>query len=229
MPSFSGNEAPDYRSISLEGTGVVTSITGTANQVIVGGTAAVPVLSTPQSIGTGSGPTFATVAATSYFSSVGVRVIGGAGYVQFQAPGGGFTGTGTLFLPQIDGAARIIQPNVLGYRLGANFNSTADQSIVLALAKGIIRRIIVTNPSVDFSGGLAVGGVYTAASKGGTVLVANTQTYVALTASTKFLDLTLASGATTDVVTATTIYLSLTTGFGSAATADIYVIGDLLT
>lgn len=40
----------------------VTSITGTANEVIVGGTSTVPVLSTPQAIGTSSSVTFGTIA-----------------------------------------------------------------------------------------------------------------------------------------------------------------------
>lgn len=39
----------------------VTSITGTTNEIIVGGTATVPVLSTPQAIGTGSSVTFLSV------------------------------------------------------------------------------------------------------------------------------------------------------------------------
>jgi trimeric autotransporter adhesin len=43
----------------------VTSITGTAHQVIVGGTTTVPVLSTPQSIDTTSSPTFAALTLSS--------------------------------------------------------------------------------------------------------------------------------------------------------------------
>lgn len=39
----------------------VTSITGTANEIIVGGTATVPVLSTPQPIASSSSPTFASL------------------------------------------------------------------------------------------------------------------------------------------------------------------------
>ena len=45
---------------------VVNSITGTANQVIVGGTAFIPVLSLPQSIDTAANVTFGTVAATTF-------------------------------------------------------------------------------------------------------------------------------------------------------------------
>jgi hypothetical protein len=72
------------------------------------------------------------------------------------------------------------------------------------------------------------GGVYTAAAKGGTAIVAAAQLYVALTAAAKFLDLTLAAILGTDVRTESLLYLSLTTGQGVAATADIYIYGDIL-
>jgi len=52
-----------------------------------------------------------------------------------------------------------------------------------------------------------------------------------LTASGKFIDLTIASGYTSggDFLTAKSIYLSLTTPQGAAATADVYVFGDIVT
>lgn len=112
----------------------------------------------------------------------------------------------------------------LGRLIGANMNSTADQAVPISSSKYIIRRVVVTNASANLT--LAVGGIYTGASKGGTTIVANTQLYSALTASSKTLDLTLI--ALTDVLTSTTIYLSLTTAQGLAATADIYLFGDTL-
>jgi hypothetical protein len=68
-------------------------------------------------------------------------------------------------------------------------------------------------------------------SKGGTAIVAAAQAYSGLTTSAKFVDLTVASAYTTggDVLTVKSIYLSLTTGQGTAATADIYVYGDIIT
>lgn len=118
-------------------------------------------------------------------------------------------------------------PQVLGILKGANFNSTADQAILVTKgSKYVIRKIIVTNTSTSLT--LAVGGFYTATSKGGTVLVAATQVYSALTGSTKYVDLTLASALVTDVLSSSTIYLSLTTAQGGAATADVYIIGDVL-
>ena len=116
---------------------------------------------------------------------------------------------------------------LLGELIGANMNSTGDQQIVIfsAPAKYIIRRIVATNASISLT--TAVGGIYTAFSKGGTAVVANSQAYSTLSASTKFLDLTLASN--TDYRTATSLYLSLTTPQGAAATADIFVYGDIVT
>jgi hypothetical protein len=116
---------------------------------------------------------------------------------------------------------------LLGELIGANMNSTDDQQIVIfsAPAKYIIRRIVATNASISLT--TAVGGIYTAVSKGGTAVVANSQAYSTLSASTKFLDLTLASN--TDYRTATSLYLSLTTPQGAAATADIFVYGDIVT
>ena len=116
---------------------------------------------------------------------------------------------------------------LLGELIGANMNSTGDQQIVIfsAPAKYIIRRIVATNASLSLT--TAVGGIYTAVSKGGTAVVANSQAYSTLSASTKFLDLTLASN--TDYRTATSLYLSLTTPQGAAATADIFVYGDIVT
>jgi hypothetical protein len=120
---------------------------------------------------------------------------------------------------------------LLGQLISANMNSTADQQIVMfsSPAKFIIRRIVATNASISLT--TAVGGIYPAVSKGGTAIVANTQVYSGLSASGKFVDLTIASGYTSggDVLTVGSIYLSLTTPQGAAATADIYVFGDIVT
>lgn len=120
---------------------------------------------------------------------------------------------------------------LLGELISANMNSTADQQIVIfsAPAKYIIRRIVVTNASVSLS--TAAGGVYPQVSKGGTAIVAAGQAYSGLNATSKFIDLTIASGYTSggSILTAKSIYLSLTTAQGTAATADVYVYGDIVT
>jgi hypothetical protein len=110
-------------------------------------------------------------------------------------------------------------------------NSTDDQQITIfsAPAKFIVRRIVATNASVDLT--TAVGGIYPAVSKGGTAVVANSQVFSGLTAATKFVDLTIASGYTSggDILTVKNLFLSLTTPQGAAATADVYVYGDIIT
>lgn len=115
----------------------------------------------------------------------------------------------------------------IGVLKGANFNSTADQAITIAIPAGatkyIITNIMVTNASANLT--TAVGGFYTAASKGGTTLVANTQVYTSCSTATGVQRVTLATGAADNTYTATTQYLSLTTGQGSTATADVYVFG----
>ena len=120
---------------------------------------------------------------------------------------------------------------LLGKLISANMNSTNDQRIAMFSnpSKFILRRIVVTNASISLT--TAAGGVYTAASKGGTAVVASSQAYSSLSASTLFLDLTLSttgSASTTVKSSIPNLYLSLTTAQGAAATADVYVYGDIL-
>jgi hypothetical protein len=107
----------------------------------------------------------------------------------------------------------------------ANFNETTDQ-ILTAFFSGRFRpkRFVVMNASISLT--TAAGGFYTAASKGGTALVAAGQVYSALTASDLALEATLA--VPNDWWAAgTPVYLSLTTAQGAAATGDVYVYGDV--
>lgn len=109
--------------------------------------------------------------------------------------------------------------------IGANMNTTADQALVAAFGftNYIIDRIIAMNASTSLT--LAAGGIYTAASKGGTAVVANTQLYSALTGATPTVPLTLNSTS----LRTTGLILALTTAQGGAATADIMVFGFALT
>lgn len=107
---------------------------------------------------------------------------------------------------------------------GANMNSTSDQLIPMDCNRYIIRRITAMNASTSLT--LAVGGIYTATSKGGSAVVAATQVWSTLTGSTKFLDMTLASITTTDWRTEPALYLSLTTSQGGSATVDLYIYAD---
>lgn len=115
---------------------------------------------------------------------------------------------------------------ILGRLIGANMNSTGDQSIPINASKYIVRRIVAVNPSINLT--TAAGGIYTAIQKGGTALVPAVQVYKDLTAAAKFKDLTLDASLATDSLALATLYLSLTTGQGASATCDFYVIGDAL-
>ena len=110
---------------------------------------------------------------------------------------------------------------VLGKLLGANFNVTTDQAIPMLYGHAVVADIIVTNASTSLT--TAAGGFYTAASKGGTAIVAAGQAYSALTGAGVALKCTIAVAQR--VTSAGQIFLSLTTGQGSAATADVYVLG----
>lgn len=133
-----------------------------------------------------------------------------------------------------DAARKVTLDNLLGIQaplgklIGADLNSTADQAIDIPDGVGsyILDRIVVTNASTTPA--TAAGGVYAATSKAGTILVAASQAYTALTASSKLLDLTLTADGSTTVLTADPLYLSLTTAEGSALTADLYLFGRVL-
>lgn len=122
-----------------------------------------------------------------------------------------------------------LNPNptdLLGKLSAANFNSTADQAVPINNAvRYRIRRISVLGATLSLT--TAAGGLYTGAGKTGSAIVANTQAYSALTTPTTALDLTLALPSLV-LLAATPLFLSLTTGQGAAATADVYVYGDVL-
>lgn len=138
-----------------------------------------------------------------------------------------YGGTGVASLAALItalGLGPYMRYGLLGSISVADFNTTADQSIVMAASAYILRRIIVENASVNLT--TAQGGIYTQAAKAGTALVASTQAYTALTAAAKFLDLTLEAVCGTDVRTEATLYFSLTTAQGVAATARLWVFGE---
>lgn len=118
-----------------------------------------------------------------------------------------------------------VQSDLLFTLKQANFNTTADQLLSPYFSgKYRPKRIIITNASVSLT--TAAGGFYTAASKGGTAIVANTQVYTSLTTGLLALEATLAVPNNV-LAAATPLYLSLTTPQGGAATGDIYVHGDI--
>jgi len=110
--------------------------------------------------------------------------------------------------------------------LAANFNSIGDEQFTPNFnGKYRIKRIVTLNTSVNGMN-TAVGGIYTAAAKGGSAIVANTQVYTGLTNALTALELTI---ATPNLIlpAGTPLFKSLTMAQGAAATADIYVYGDV--
>lgn len=119
-----------------------------------------------------------------------------------------------------------MNPGILAYLKNVNLNSAnSDNAVAILYAKYVVRRVIVTNPSTSFAVSLATIGVFTATGGGGTAVV-SLGTIAGLTGTTKYLDLTLA--LTTDVLTAATLYIRNGVAFGSAATVDVYIFGEVL-
>ena len=112
----------------------------------------------------------------------------------------------------------------IAYGKAVAMNSTSDQALIMIGVPASYRvlGVTVTNCAATPSG--AVGGVYTTTGKGGTPIVAASQTYTALTTASMIQDLTLNSGISTTAQTSSQLYLSLTTG-GPATTCDVYVQG----
>ena len=138
-----------------------------------------------------------------------------------------------------DGGSFLASQKVLAAFFNANFNTIADQPLILpsAITAFQLTGIIVTNASVSLT--TAAGGFYPAASKGGTAIVSSAQVYSALTSANLLMQPTLSSFAQSARFSSAnlglslvangqnglTVYLSLTTAQGSSATADVYLVG----
>ncbi len=116
---------------------------------------------------------------------------------------------------------------LLARLLAAGFNSVLDQPFEMLIdpaSRYRIREITAANPAGPVD--VAVGGIYTAANKGGTAIVAGTQEYGALLSPDTALDLMLVpTPANTVWGAGTRLYFSLGTPQGAAVTADLYVYG----
>ena len=121
----------------------------------------------------------------------------------------------------------VLQPmSNIGRLFAANFNVTTDQPITMGInAKFRVTKITVENTSIPGMS-TAVGGIYTAPSKAGSAIVAASQVYTGLTNATTALDLTLALPNLV-LPPLQTLYFSLTTPQEVAATADLFIFGDV--
>jgi hypothetical protein len=178
----------------------------------------------------GGGSTPFTAANAAYFYSTDnefdIGALGTTAVTSLYAGGGVATPTQMLRAAASGGVSAIGQQGLIGFLKSANMNITTDNTIPLTLvgaSKFAITSILVTNASTSLT--TAAGGVYSAASKGGTAIVASSQAYSALTAATSLLSLTIAAAGTASTFAVSNLFLNLTTGQGSAATADVYVFG----
>lgn len=126
------------------------------------------------------------------------------------------------FRKDSDSDARIL------FRLtAADLNVTTDQQFtkVGTFTNWLPLRLHAVNSSA--SAASAVGGVYSAASKGGAAIFAASGAFSGITGASHGQAFGNANGAGGNTQTATP-YLSLTTPHGSAVTADLYVLGFVL-
>ncbi len=142
-----------------------------------------------------------------------------------------------------DGGAILASQKVLASLRSADFNTTADQPLVLpsAVTALIVSQIIVTNASTSLT--TVRGGFYPGALKQAPPIVDPSQDYTALTGATIYMNPFLSTYGQTTRFSSTNLplvlssnnqyalsfYLSLTTAQGTPATADVYVVGIDLT
>ena len=125
--------------------------------------------------------------------------------------------------------------NVIAVLKNANFSVNSDQPIIIPFAISAFQLLGITITHASSSLTIAVGGFYPQSSKGGTPIVAASQTYSALTTPASLLSATVASfGLTTRFSAANlgniggllAIWFSLTTPqTPPGVTADIYIRG----
>ena len=117
----------------------------------------------------------------------------------------------------------------------ANMASTADQVFKKVFAGGVrykISRIVAVNRNTK-TAAAAVGGIYTAAAKGGNQVVANSQTFTPMTTENSVRSLTLNTYANDNnmadgTYSGSNLYLSLTTPAAAASVADFYIYGTVM-
>lgn len=139
------------------------------------------------------------------------------------------TSDGTDLVYAKVGAAKMKQAYKLLGILTANLNlgAATDQAITMLATRYIIRKVIIEAASVSLAGSAARFGIYTNTAKGGTAIVTDPNSELtALTASTKFDDVTLAATPGTDVFTNATLQFHLSVVHGSGATMSVTLWGE---
>jgi hypothetical protein len=112
---------------------------------------------------------------------------------------------------------------LLGSRMNVDLNAGGtDSTIAMDSARYRIDKIILDNATANIT--TATAGVFTAGGGGGTTVVTSAA-LAALTATTKFMDMTLAGGVTSDVLTDATLYFRVGTPQGGAALVNVWIFG----
>lgn len=136
------------------------------------------------------------------------------------------TGTETLTNKDLNSATNTIPTKPIAKVIGLNLNNAgSDNAVSIPFSNYIIRKVIVTNASTSLAASAATLGVFTATGGGGSTIV-TAATLTALSSGTKFTDMTIALSA--DRLTASTLYIRNVLAHGSAATCDVYIMGDIL-
>lgn len=195
----------------------VSSLAGTANQIVASAATGAVTLSLSTSLVLPSGSTATT-----------------------QSPGDNSTKVATTAFV----AAASTPPAYLGKITGCNLNASApaDNACTISAAKYILRKIVITNASTSLAALSPVMAVYDAAAGTGDLLASiPAAAFNLLTAAAKFIQyignelvimltgaFALAEFCSENTLSASTLYARLTTAAGSAATCDIYFYGDTL-
>lgn len=130
-----------------------------------------------------------------------------------------------------DGGPVPYSKRVLATLLNADFNAAlVDQPILLPSTLNYFQLtdIIVAAPSTSLT--LAAGGFYPQINQGGSPIVATAQTYSALTTSLLLMKPTITAYGQAQYFSRVqlanwALYFNLTTAQGTAANANIYVVG----
>ena len=209
----------DTYALAIAGTAIDIADTGTGTHVAyIGGH---PLLVTDNSV--------ATVTEKTYINNGRVAV-----HRDETSTIYGLARTGTTFVqgarhPTAGGEIKLFELR------RAAMNSTADQVFKKVFPGGVrykISRIVAVNRNAK-TAAAAVGGIYTAAAKGGNQVVANSQTFTPLTTENSVRSLTLNTYANDNnmadgTYSGSNLYLSLTTPAAAAAVADFYIYGTVM-
>ncbi len=127
-------------------------------------------------------------------------------------------------MPYFAPAAPLMGTSTTLFRGIIDLNTTVDQALNKMLDFGayVIDRIVVAKPSKVIT--TAKGGFYTQTSKSGVPVINSTQSYAGLSGTTAVINPAVSLDGT-GIITDPTLYVSLTTPEGSAATAEVFVMG----